>query len=106
VTQLILSTLQEKTEAIMIIETTEEKEKGNTCLVSQPPHHDLRIHIKHLPEDKWHGTTYFEGEIKEINFQPLISITKLPLKKTTLYAINYQGFVWMDSTLVNPILYR
>jgi hypothetical protein len=89
-------------EAITITEIDEEKEKGSTCMVSFPPYHIRSIHIKHLPEDKWHGTTYFEGETKEINYQPLLSISKFPVKKNTVYTLSFQGFVFVDTAFGKP----
>lgn len=92
--------------AITITETEEESEKGSRCFISEPPYHSRTVRIQHLPEDKWYGTTYFEGETKEIRYQPILSITKYPSNKFTRYNISFREFLFTDTTFGKPTTVR
>jgi len=73
-----------------------ESEKYDQCggFMARLPQNTKWIKIKHLPIDKWHGTTQDMtngGEI-EIDYQGLLWITKYPISKTTEYSINFKDF--------------
>jgi|SRR5690554_4272742 len=87
-------------DTITVVEISEEKYEGNSCFISTPPYHNIGITIKHLPNDRWAGTSQSEGEEKKITYQSLISISKHPLAMRTDYSIHFKGFYTMgDSTL-------
>jgi hypothetical protein len=70
------------------------------------PSNSKSITIKHLPIDKWHGTTeqhFIDGEVKKsINYQTLFSTTKFPLEKEVSYGITFKDF--HSSLSINSML--
>lgn len=80
-------------DTITVLNISEEKEKGNKCFISKPPFHGRHIKIKHLPYDRWTGTSQVESGERKTTYQVLISISKFPLQKRTYYSIAFKGFV-------------
>ena len=60
------------------------------------------IMIKHLPVDKWSGTSQIKtnGSQPSINFQWLLSISKYPTDKKTEYQINFKDFHSNPDTII------
>ncbi|PTB96965.1 hypothetical protein C9994_04925 [Marivirga lumbricoides] len=69
---------------------------GKGLLMNPRPTNSKAIKIKHLPIDKWHGTTeqhFNDGEIKKsINYQTFLSMTKFPLEKEVGNQITFKDF--------------
>ena len=93
-------------DTITVVEISEERHEGSKCFITTEPQHFKDIKIKHLPNDKWAGTSQSEGEEKKITYQSLISITKSPLdsiEKIANYGISYKRFTTLGNALdVSP----
>lgn len=73
-----------------------ENEKFDKCggLISRQPSNTRWATIKHLPKDKWHGTSQdmTKGAEIEIDYQGLLWISKYPIGKTIQYNIDFKDF--------------
>lgn len=69
---------------------------GKGLFMNPRPANSKDIKIKHLPIDKWHGTTeqhFNDGKEKEsIDYQTLFSMTKFPLEKEVDNYITFKDF--------------
>ena len=89
-------------DTIVIVDVLEEKHKGSSCFIQTKPYHSKSVLIKHLPNDKWYGTTWSEEDGKRIAYQSLITIFKSPLdsaKNRTEFSINFKGFTTLGNAL-------
>ena len=91
---------QDDIDTILIknIETEQHKECG--IIMARAAENNISVIIEHLPIDKWHGMTYSEDESK-INYQSIVSISKYPQQKKTIYSISFKDFC--NSTALGEI---
>jgi len=84
-----------------------KNEKFDKCggFMQRRPSNTRWITIKHLPMDKWHGTSQdmTKGGIIEIDYQGLFWITKDPIEKTTKYSIDFQNFHSTEDTVIGQL---
>jgi hypothetical protein len=81
-----------------------KNEKYDKCggIMQRRPSNTRWLTIKHLPFDKWHGTSQDmskDGNI-EIDYQGLLWITKDPINKTTEYNIDFKDFHSTTDTII------
>jgi len=69
---------------------------GKGLFMNPRPANSKSITIKHLPIDRWHGTTeehFSDGSVKKsINYQTLFSTAKFPLEKEVGSGITFKDF--------------
>ena len=88
-------------DTITVKEFLEESHEGSRCFIQNKPYITKAITIKHIPTDKWIGTSQSDGEEIKTIYQSIISISKSPLDsiQKTGYAISFKGFTTLDNAL-------
>lgn len=88
-------------DTIAVLQISEAKEEGSKCFISRAPSHHRTITIKHLPYNNWLGPTIIQEGKRKIYCQDIISISKYPLKKQTVYDISFKGFHTATDSVFN-----
>lgn len=89
-------------DTITVVGISEDRHEGSKCFISTEPYNFRSITIKHLPNDKWAGTSQSEDQERKITYQSLISISKSPLDsigKIAGYSISYKNFTTLGNAL-------
>jgi hypothetical protein len=89
-------------DTITIVDFKTERNDNCSGFMAPMPLNGKWVQIKHLPIDKWHGTSQdmATGGKIEVVYQELFWITKFPTEKKTEYSISFRDFYSKSDTII------